>query len=119
MRTTYFNNSLSDSLSKSACNLLAEVRAEIQINNLIFEEINLDYNYNPSSEKDFCYNANLITQYNNICDNDFYDYYHGIALLLAVQIDMDQSKNFQDYIQNNSVKITHNDLMLHIHNKRR
>ena len=76
-----------------------------------------NYNYNPKSEKDFCYNANVIAHYNNIDDDNYYDYYQNTALLLAVQIDMAQSKDFETYIKKNIVKISHDELMLYLHNK--
>lgn len=75
------------------------------------------YNYSPKTEKDFCYNANIITQYNNIDDRNYYGYYQNIALLLAIQIDMDQSKDFEDYIKANKVRITHQDAVVYMYNK--
>lgn len=75
------------------------------------------YNYTPKSEKDFLSNANIITQYNNIDDNKFYDYYHNIALLLAVEIDIYELKDFESYVINDKVFITKDKAIKYIKNK--
>ena len=76
-----------------------------------------NYNYNPSCEKDFLHNANVITQYNDINDDDYYDYYHSIALLLAVQIDQNQVKDFENYIYYSEINISYEEAIKYIHNK--
>jgi len=76
-----------------------------------------NYNYTPQSEKDFFSNANIITQYNDIDDNKFYDYYHNTALLFAVQIDQNQVKDFEQYINSKLVTITSEEAIQYIHNK--
>ena len=77
-----------------------------------------DYNYNPTNEKEFFHNANIITQYNDIDDDNYHNYYHEIALLLAVQIDQNQVKDdFESYVNNNIVNITNQEAIKYIHNK--
>ena len=75
------------------------------------------YNYTPQTEKDFYSNANIITQYNEIADNKFYDYYHNIALLLAVEIDQNNITDFQSYIIKDNPIITNEEAIQYIHNK--
>lgn len=75
------------------------------------------YNYNPQNENEFYSNANIITQYNDIDDDNYYDYYHNNALLLAVEIDQNQVKSFEDYVKNNVAKISTDDATIYIHNK--
>jgi hypothetical protein len=99
------------------CNLLAEVRAQIQINQLVFEQRKLDYNYDPRNMKDFFHNANIITQYKQCSDDDYQDYYHNTALLLAVQIDINQINDFEVYVDNNKTTISVDDAIKYIHNK--
>lgn len=74
------------------------------------------YNYNPQSEKDFYYNANFITQHNNIDDDNYCDYYQNTALLLAVEIDKKNIKDFKNYIKN-KVTMTSEEAWSYIHNK--
>ncbi len=74
------------------------------------------YNYTPQSEKDFFSNANVITQYNDIDDNKFYDYYHNIALLLAVEIDQNNITDFESYVIKYPI-ITNEEAIKYIHNK--
>lgn len=76
-----------------------------------------NYNYTPQSEKDFFSNANIITQYNDIADNKFYHYYHNIALLLAVEIDIYELKDFESYVINDKVFITKDKAIKYIKNK--
>lgn len=77
----------------------------------------LSYNYNPQSEKDFLSNANIITQYNDIDDDNYYNYYHSVALLLAVEIDIYEIKDFESYVINDKVFITKDKAIKYIHNK--
>lgn len=75
------------------------------------------YNYNPKNLNEFYNNANIITQYNDIDDDNYHDYYHEIALLLAVQIDQNQVKDFEYYVKNNAVNISNEKAIKYIHNK--
>ena len=77
----------------------------------------LSYNYNPQNEKDFFHNANIITQYNNIDDDNYHNYYHNTALLLAVQIDQNQINDFENYVDNKKVIISVEEAIKYIHNK--
>jgi len=54
------------------------------------------YNYNPKNSKDFLHNANVITQYVDINDDEYYDYYHNTALIYVAQIDKESVNNFAD-----------------------
>lgn len=63
------------------------------------------YNYNPQNENEFYSNANIITQYNDIDDDNYYDYYHNSALLYAVQIHQNQINSFENYVKNNPITI--------------
>lgn len=76
-----------------------------------------NYNYNPKSEKDFFHNANVITQFNEIDDNKYYDYYHNTALLLAVEVDIYELKDFESYVINDKVFITKDKAIKYIQNK--
>lgn len=76
-----------------------------------------DYNYNPQNEKDFWNNANIITQYNDIEDDEYFKYYHQTALLLAAQIDMKNIKDFESYVINRPITISNEEAWKHIHNK--
>ena len=78
------------------------------------QEINWNYNYNPINHKQFLSNANIITQYMDINDNNYYDYYHNTALLYAVQMHQNQINNFEDYIKNNFVKISQEEAIKYI-----
>ncbi len=75
------------------------------------------YNYNPKNSKDFFHNANVITQYFNINDDKYYDFYHNTALIYVAQIDKESVNNFADYIKNNSIKTVHSDAVKYIQNK--
>ena len=75
-----------------------------------------NYNYSPKSEIDFLSNANIITQYNDINDNKYYDYYHNIALLLAVEIDQNNIKDFESYVIKYPI-ITSEEAIQYIHKK--
>ena len=75
------------------------------------------YNYNPKNSKDFYRNANIITQYFNINDDEYYDYYHNTALIYVVQIDKESANNFADYIKNNPIKTVYSDAVKYIQNK--
>jgi hypothetical protein len=76
-----------------------------------------NYNYNPKNSKDFLHNANVITQYVDINDDEYYDYYHNTALIYVAQIDKDGINNFADYIKNNPIKTVHSDAVKYIQNK--
>lgn len=78
---------------------------------------NWNYNYNPTNHKHFLSNANIITQYMDINDDNYYDYYHNTALLHAVQIHQNQAVNFEDYLKNNFVKISQEEAIKYIMNK--
>jgi len=77
----------------------------------------MTYNYNPKNSADFLHNANIITQYFNINDDEYFDYYHNIALIYVVQIDKDGIKDFADYIKNNPTKMLYSDAIKYIQNK--
>jgi len=59
---------------------------------------NWNYNYSPKTHKDFLSNANIITQYLDINDDNYYDYYHNTALLYAVQIHQDKAVGYENYL---------------------
>ena len=75
------------------------------------------YNYNPKNSKDFFHNANVITQYFNINEDKYYDFYHNTALIYVAQIDKESVNNFADYIKNNSIKTVLSDAVKYIQNK--
>lgn len=75
------------------------------------------YNYNPKNLNEFYSNANIITQYNNIDDDDYHNYYHNTALLLAVEIDIYEIKDFESYVINDKVFISNEKAIKYIHNK--
>jgi hypothetical protein len=77
----------------------------------------MEYNYNPKNSKDFYRNANVITQYVDINDDKYYDYYHNTALIYVVQIDKDGINNFADYVKNNPIKTVYSDAVKYIQNK--
>ena len=77
----------------------------------------MTYNYNPKNSKDFYRNANVITQYFDINDDKYYDYYHNTALIYVVQIDKDGINNFSDYIKNNPNKMLYSNAVKYIQNK--
>ncbi len=79
----------------------------------------MEYNYNPKNSKDFYHNANVITQYVDINDNEYFNYYHNTALIYVVQIDKESINNFSDYIQNNPTKILYSNAIKYIQNKER
>jgi hypothetical protein len=68
------------------------------------QEVNWDYNYNPITHKHFLSNANIITQYVDINDND---YLHNTALLYAVQIHREDIVDFEDYVKNYPIEISY------------
>jgi hypothetical protein len=75
------------------------------------------YNYSPKIGKDFYHNANVITQYVDINDDEYYGYYHNTALIYAAQIDKESVNNFADYIKNNPIKTDYSDAVKYIQNK--
>jgi hypothetical protein len=81
--------------------LLEEVIKSLQ------EVVNWDYNYNPTNHKHFLSNANIITQYVDINDNDYENYLHNTALLYAVQIHQDDIVDFEDYVKNYPITISY------------
>jgi peptidase E len=77
----------------------------------------MTYNYKPKNSKDFLHNANIITQYADINDDEYYNYYHNTALIYVVQIDKESVNNFADYIKNNPIKTVYSDAVKYIQNK--
>jgi len=75
------------------------------------------YNYESKISKDFYHNANVIAQYVDINDNEYFNYYHNTALIYVVQIDKDGIKDFADYIKNNPTKMLYSDAIKYIQNK--
>ncbi len=97
--------------------LLEEVIMSLQ------EVVNWDYNYNPTNHKQFLSNANIITQYLDINDDDYENYLHNTALLYAVQIHKeDIVDDFEDYVKNYPIAISYEEATRYImdnekHNK--
>ena len=81
--------------------LLEEVIMSLQ------EVVNWDYNYNPITHKHFLSNANIITQYVDISDDDYENYLHNTALLYAVQIHQENIVDFEDYVKNYPITISY------------
>ena len=81
--------------------LLEEVIKSLQ------EVVNWDYNYNPITHKHFLSNANIITQYIDINDDDYENYLHYTALLYSVQIHQENIVDFEDYVKNYPIEISY------------
>jgi hypothetical protein len=71
------------------------------------EVVNWDYNYNPITHKHFLSNANIITQFIDINDDDYENYLYYTALLYAVQIHREDIVDFEDYVKNYPIEISY------------
>lgn len=69
------------------------------------KQFNWNYNYSPRDHKHFMSNANIITQYIDVNDDEYLNYYHNSALLYAVQIHQNQINSFENYVKNNPITI--------------
>ena len=68
-------------------------------------QFNWNYNYSPKDHKHFLSNANIITQYIDVNDDEYFNYYHNTALSYTVQIHQNNINSFENYVKNNPITI--------------